>query len=41
MSAAEGERHRAVRSGLRQGDRVVLFPGDALTDGARVKATPK
>jgi HlyD family secretion protein len=33
-----GERHRAVRSGLEPGDRVVLFPGDVLEDGARVRA---
>lgn len=33
-----GERYRAVRNGLEQGDRVVLFPGDALEDGERVRA---
>lgn len=32
-----GERHRAVTRGLDVGDRVVLFPGDALEDGARVR----
>jgi HlyD family secretion protein len=32
-----GERYRAVRAGLAPGDRVVLFPGDALQDGARVR----
>jgi HlyD family secretion protein len=33
-----GERYRAVRTGLAKGDRVVLFPGDALEDGDRVRA---
>jgi HlyD family secretion protein len=32
-----GERYRAVTRGLDVGDRVVLFPGDALEDGARVR----
>lgn len=36
-----GERHRAVRSGLKGGDQVVLFPGDALKDGARVRVGAK
>lgn len=36
-----GERYRAVRSGLRRGDRVVLFPGDSLEDGARVRANTR
>jgi HlyD family secretion protein len=31
-----GERYRAITSGLNDGDRVILFPGDALEDGARV-----
>jgi HlyD family secretion protein len=33
-----GDRFRAVRAGLAQGDRVVLFPGDTLEDGAPVRA---
>lgn len=33
-----GEQYRAVVSGLQLGDRVVLFPGDALSDGAYVSA---
>lgn len=33
-----GERYRAVVDGLSEGDRVVMFPGDALEDGARVRA---
>jgi HlyD family secretion protein len=33
-----GERNRAVLAGLSEGDRVVLFPGDALEDGDRVRA---
>jgi HlyD family secretion protein len=33
-----GDRYRAVRAGLSEGDRVVLFPGDALEDGDRVRA---
>ncbi|HVY85475.1 MAG TPA: efflux RND transporter periplasmic adaptor subunit [Caulobacterales bacterium] len=33
-----GERYRTVRSGLNVGDEVVLFPGEALKDGARVHA---
>lgn len=33
-----GERYRAVRDGLSEGDRVVMFPGDALEDSARVRA---
>lgn len=32
-----GDDFRAVRSGLSPGDRVVLFPGDALVDGAAVR----
>ncbi len=32
-----GERFRAVREGLSAGDRVILFPGDALREGARVR----
>lgn len=34
-----GERYRAVRDGLSEGDRIVVFPGDALEDGARVRAS--
>jgi HlyD family secretion protein len=33
-----GERYRAVRAGLAENDRVILFPGDAMKDGARVAA---
>lgn len=33
-----GERYRAVREGLSETDRVVMFPGDALEDGARVRS---
>lgn len=33
-----GDRYRAVRSGLERGDHVILFPGDALEDGASVRA---
>lgn len=33
-----GERFRSVHAGLSERDRVVLFPGDALEDGARVRA---
>lgn len=33
-----GEDYRAVIGGLEEGDRVVLFPGDAMQDGARVRA---
>ena len=33
-----GETYRSVTSGLEEGDRVILFPGDALQDGARVRA---
>lgn len=33
-----GEHFRVVRDGLTDGDRVVMFPGDALEDGARVRA---
>lgn len=32
------EDYRAVRDGLSEGDRVVLFPGNTLADGARVRA---
>ncbi|MBS0385024.1 MAG: efflux transporter periplasmic adaptor subunit, partial [Proteobacteria bacterium] len=30
--------YRALRSGLRAGDQVVLFPGDSLADNAHVRA---
>jgi HlyD family secretion protein len=33
-----GERYRVVREGLTEGDQVVLFPGDALRSGQRVRA---
>jgi HlyD family secretion protein len=32
-----GERYRSVRAGLHEGDRVVVFPSEALKDGARVR----
>jgi HlyD family secretion protein len=35
-----GDRYRAVNRGLQQGDRVVVFPSEALNDGARVRASP-
>ncbi|ANP45647.1 efflux RND transporter periplasmic adaptor subunit [Candidatus Viadribacter manganicus] len=35
-----GEDYRAVLSGLREGDRVILFPGDAMADGDRVQGAP-
>lgn len=38
--AAGGDDYRAVRSGLREGERVVLFPGDTLADGARIRPAP-
>jgi HlyD family secretion protein len=34
---AGGDDYRTVQSGLREGQRVVLFPGDDLADGARVR----
>jgi HlyD family secretion protein len=33
-----GEEYRAVTQGLEPGQRVVLFPGDSLADGARIRA---
>lgn len=33
-----GEQFRAVTEGLNEGERVVMFPSDALEDGARVRA---
>ena len=35
---AGGENYRAVAQGLELGQRVVLFPGDSLADGARIRA---
>lgn len=35
---AGGEDYRAVTRGLEPGQRVVLFPGDSLADGARIRA---
>lgn len=37
---AGGEDYRLVRSGLAAGERVVLFPGDGLADGDRIRARP-
>lgn len=36
-----GDDYRAVSAGLREGDRVILFPGDAMADGVRVRATQR
>lgn len=36
-----GDDYRAVSSGLRAGDRVILFPGDSMFDGDRVQGTPR
>lgn len=36
-----GERSAEVRAGLRDGDTVILYPGDQVQDGARVKARPE
>ncbi len=33
-----GEQFSAINEGLNEGDRVIMFPGDALEDGARVRA---
>lgn len=35
-----GDAYRAVSSGLREGDRVILFPGDNMADGDRVQGVP-
>jgi HlyD family secretion protein len=35
---AGGEDYRAVTQGLELGQRVVLFPGDSLADGARIRS---
>lgn len=35
-----GDDYRAVLSGLREGERVILFPGDSMTDGDRVQGAP-
>jgi HlyD family secretion protein len=34
-----GDRYRAVTRGLQHGDRVVVFPSEALRDGDRVRAS--
>jgi HlyD family secretion protein len=36
-----GGDYRAVSSGVREGDRVILFPGDAMAEGARVQAVQR
>lgn len=36
-----GDTYRAVSSGLREGERVILFPGDSITDGSRVHGMPR
>lgn len=36
-----GEGSAEVRTGLRAGDTVILYPGDQVQDGARVKARPE
>ena len=33
------DRYRAILKGLASGDRVILFPGVTLRDGARVRAS--
>lgn len=35
-----GDRYRAVLNGLSVGDVVIVYPGDALRDGARVRGRP-
>ncbi|TPW07532.1 MAG: HlyD family secretion protein, partial [Alphaproteobacteria bacterium] len=35
---AGGERYRVVTRGLKEGDRVVIFPGDTLEDGDLISA---
>lgn len=40
VSVGEGDdRFKVVREGLKEGDKVVLFPGDALKDGDRIRIT--
>jgi HlyD family secretion protein len=34
-----GDRHRIILRGLEEGDRVVIFPSEALRDGDRVRAS--
>jgi HlyD family secretion protein len=36
-----GDHFRILSQGLAEGDRVILFPGDSLRDGARVKAAAR
>lgn len=36
-----GDDYRAVSSGLREGDRVILFPGDTVGDGVRVQGVTR
>ncbi|WP_395647895.1 efflux RND transporter periplasmic adaptor subunit [Terricaulis sp.] len=36
-----GDRYRVIEAGLESGDQVVLFPGDAMEDGARVRAVAR
>jgi HlyD family secretion protein len=36
-----GDDYRAVSSGLREGDRVILFPGDSMVDGDRVQGVSR
>ncbi|MCB0383984.1 MAG: HlyD family efflux transporter periplasmic adaptor subunit, partial [Bdellovibrionales bacterium] len=36
----QGPLKSVIRSGLQEGDRVILYPGDRIEDGVAVKATP-
>jgi HlyD family secretion protein len=36
-----GDDYRAVSSGLHEGDRVILLPGDSIVDGDRVQGAPR
>lgn len=36
-----GDRYRVIETGLAQGDRVILFPGDALAEGQSVRVAPR
>lgn len=36
-----GDDYRVVLSGLREGERVILFPGESMADGDRVQGAPR
>ncbi|MBY0568008.1 MAG: efflux RND transporter periplasmic adaptor subunit [Hyphomonadaceae bacterium] len=36
-----GDDYRVVSSGLHEGDRIILFPGDSMVDGARVQGVSR